>query len=201
MKLKSLLKLTSLLLVAAAMMMPATAEAQARTSGKPKKLKVVKAECYYTLKPQAGNTYYAKNLVDGNPNTAWAMTLKESVYECDALYGPTITFTLKCKRLSHIVIRNGYGKSATAYKNNSRVRHIYVQPQTDLTYGLEGEGYIIDAELKDTSAPQTIYAQNNKYNNNFREVQLIFPTESDGGFYRGAKWNDLCISEIEFWGW
>ena len=33
------------------------------------------------------------------------------------------------------------------------------------------------------------------------QVGIKFYPQHDGGFFVGAKWNDLCISEIEFWGY
>ena len=40
------------------------------------------------------------------------------------------------------------------------------------------------------------------YTDNVEYVKLSFGNPADGSkFYRGAKWNDLCISEVEFWGY
>lgn len=160
-------------------------------SGAPVKLKVVTASYDYSLAPQGGNTYEAWNMFDGNIATVWAVNLDKAIYDCDALYGPYML--VPCKKLSHVVIRNGYGKSASAYINNSRASQIYFEVET--SDGLEGFG----ASLKDTPDAQRINAPlNASWNNNISTIQITFPY---GSFIRGAKWNDLCISEIEFWGW
>lgn len=159
--------------------------------GAPVKLKVVKASCYGSLAPQGGNTYGPWNMLDGNIATAWAVNLDSASYDSDALYGPY--FEVPCKKLSHIVIRNGYAKSASAYINNSRASYISFEVET--SDGLEGFG----AKLKDTPDSQRLNAPlNESWNNNITTVQIVFPSDS---FYKGAKWNDLCITEIEFWGW
>lgn len=161
-------------------------------SGAPVKLKVVSANYEYSLAPQSGNTYGAWNMFDGNPATVWAVNLNNPyILDNDAIYGPY--FEVPCKKLSHIVIRNGYAKSASAYINNSRASYIYFEVET--SDGLEGFG----AKLKDTPDAQRLNAPlNESWNNNITTIQIVFPSDS---FYKGAKWNDLCISEIEFWGW
>ncbi|MBR5130988.1 MAG: hypothetical protein IKV04_00415 [Alistipes sp.] len=160
--------------------------------GAPVKLKVVNASYDYSLAPQGGNTYGPWNMLDGNIATAWAVSLDNPyIIDGDMIYGPY--FKLSCKKLSHIVIRNGYAKSASAYINNSRASYIYFEVET--SDGLEGFG----ASLKDTPDPQRLNAPlNESWNNNIKTIQMVFPY---GNFIKGAKWNDLCITEIEFWGW
>ena len=213
-KSKNFLKSISFLLFAAMMIIPMQVNAQSRkhgnsqartttTTGKPKRLKVAKAEYQCCLKPQAGTTYYASNLVDGNPNTAWAVNLSGDIYDCDALYGPCFTFSVKCKKLAYIVVRNGYGKNDSAYKNNARATTIRIEAIPE-HFDEESDEFfttIVDGKLKDVPTPQTIYALDNKYNKNFRGVQLVFDTPDNGGIYSGSKWNNLFLSEIEFWGY
>jgi hypothetical protein len=166
--------------------------------GAPVKLKVVKASCYGSLAPQGGNTYGAWNMVDGNIATTWAVSLNNrNIYGGDGDLDPSWIqgpyFEVPCKKLSHIVIRNGYAKSASAYINNSRASYIFFEIET--SDGLEGFG----AKLKDTPDPQRLDAPlNESWNNNITTIQMGFPC---GSFIKGAKWNDLCITEIEFWGW
>ena len=163
-------------------------------SGAPVKLKVVTANYEYSLAPQSGNTYGAWNMFDGNPATVWAVSLNDSrIYYGDAnwIWGPY--FEVPCKKLSHIVIRNGYGKSASAYINNSRA--------TFISFEIEGDGYLegFNATLKDSPDAQRVNVPYNaRWNNNISAIQISFDNR---GVVRGAKWNDLCISEIEFWGW
>ena len=75
-------------------------------AGSPVVLTVQNVEYWDNLEAQGGNTYEPTNMLDGNPSTAWAVNLDRASYDSDKLYGPT--FTVRCKKLSHIIIRNGY---------------------------------------------------------------------------------------------
>lgn len=196
-KATSKIKTIVTLAVMAIMLIISTGEVSAQ--GAPVKLKVVKVSCHGSLAPQGGNTYSPSNMLDGNIATAWAINLDSAIYDCDALYGPY--FEVPCKKLSHIIIRNGYAKSASAYINNARASYIYFEVETN--DGWEdlgdccGEGFGVN--LKDTPDPQRLNAPlNESWNNNIKTIQMVFPF---GNFIKGTKWNDLCISEIEFWGW
>ena len=164
-----------------------------------KLLKVVKVEYANSLAAQAGNTYEAKNLCDGDSTTAWAVNLdNKSIYDCDMLYGPM--FTINCKKLSHIIIRNGYCKNDDSFKNNTRAAKI-------VFYGLVYDGedsreeVLFDGSLRDKPTPQRLEIPLDlDGNNDIRQIGMNFYTQLNGGFYAGAKWNDLCISEVEFWG-
>ena len=165
-----------------------------------KKLKVIKVEYNNSLAPQAGNTYEAKNLIDGKSQTAWAVSLDKAGFDEDKLYGPI--FTINCKKLTHIIIQNGYGKSADAFQNNTRAAKIQFMKLADED-NEEGEfdTVLFEGPLADTSEPQILEIPlDMKENNDIKQVWMIFGTPQNGGFYKGKKWNDLCISEVEFWG-
>ena len=147
------------------------------------------------LKAQGGNTYVPANMLDGNPSTAWAVNLDKASYDSDKLYGPT--FTVRCKKLSHIVIRNGYAKDDASFRNNSRASRIIFCNADNVSDENESASYLYEGIVKDTPEPQTLKVNGNA-NSNIHEIQMIFPID---GLRRGAKWNDLCISEVEFWGW
>lgn len=170
----------------------------------PVKLQVLNVEYDRSLAPQAGNTYYARNMLDGNRNTAWAVRLDDDdVYDYDALLGPT--FTVECKKLAYIIIRNGYCKSEKAYRNNTRAAQISFVNQEysgDLTnWDNGGEALLYQGRLQDTMEPQRLDIPENKScNNDVRRIQMIFDGDYNS-YYHGAKWNDLCISEVEFWGY
>lgn len=162
-------------------------------------LKVAKVEYDGSLSAQGGNTYEAINLCDGDSTTAWAVNLdKEGIYDCDQLYGPI--FSLSCKKLSHIIIRNGYGKSADAFNNNTRAAKISFLSLVDDENG-DDERVLFYGSLRDKPTPQRLEIPINLAdNNNIRQIRMNFNTQLNGGYYAGKKWNDLCISEVEFWG-
>lgn len=130
------------------------------------------------------------------------MNLDGGIYDCDQLYGPV--FTLNCKKIAYIVIRNGYGKNAQSFRNNSRAKDVYfanLDAWRDEYTDWDDEAILYSGKLQDTMEPQRLEISEDKScNNNVRKVQMIFGASSDC-FYRGAKWNDLCISEVEFWGY
>ena len=156
----------------------------------PKKLKVSKVEFSHCLAPQAGNTYEPRNMCDGNPSTTWAVGLYNYNPYVDGFWGPI--FTLKCKKLSHIIIRNGYCKDNNSYKNNART--------TGISFlNFKNQAVLYEGPLKDTSKPQRLDVSSDaEGNNNLEQVGISF---FDYDFIPGAKWNDLCISEVEFWGY
>lgn len=167
-----------------------------KAQGVPELLKVINVEYDNSLDAQTGNTYEARNLCDGYSTTAWAISLEKAVYDNDMLYGPT--FTIKCKKLSHIIIHNGYGKNETSYKNNTRAARVIFYSRDE-----HGKEHILyDGFLKDTPSPQRLeIASDKKGDNEIKRIGMKFYTQRDGGFYTGEKWNDLCISEVEFWGY
>lgn len=176
-----------------------TSEAVSFDRSKAVLLKVVNVEYNRSLAPQGGNTYEARNLCDGDSSTTWAVNLDdEGIYDCDQLYGPL--FTMNCKKLSHIIIRNGYCKNADAFKNNTRAAKIKFLSLVD-DEGGDDERVLFDGPLRDTSKPQRLEIPLDLAdNNNIRQISMNFNTQLNGGYYAGAKWNDLCISEVEFWG-
>jgi len=156
----------------------------------PQKLKVTKVEFGYYLAPQAGNTYEPSNMCDGNPSTAWAVGLYDFNPYTDSFWGPI--FTVKCKKLSHIIIRNGYCKNNNSYKNNART--------TGISFlNFEDHSVLYEGLLKDTPKPQRLdISSDSQGSNDIEQVGISF---FDYDFIPGAKWNDLCISEVEFWGY
>ena len=157
----------------------------------PHKLAVLEATAP-CLNPQAGYTYEASHLVDGDPSTIWAIDLDEDLGD---YYGPS--FRIESGRLAYIIIRNGYGRSTTSFRNNTRAAEVTVCDE-----GVGEGGYdITTVRLQDTNDPQKIVIPAS-YTDNVEYVKLSFGNPADGSkFYRGAKWNDLCISEVEFWGY
>lgn len=167
-----------------------------KAQGVPELMKVINVEYDNSLASQTGNTYEARNLCDGFSTTAWAISLENAVYDNDMLYGPT--FTIKCKELSHIIIRNGYGKNETSYKNNTRAARVVFYSCDE-----QGKEHILyDGFLKDTPSPQRLeIASEKKENDEIKRIGMKFYAQRHGGFYTGEKWNDLCVSEVEFWGY
>ena len=165
---------------------------------KAKLLKVVKVEYSNSLAPQAGNNYEAKNLCDGDSTTAWAINLDKAIYDDDMLYGPM--FTVNCKKLSHIIMRNGYCKNADAFKNNTRAAKVVFYSYVEDAEG-DDERILYDGSLRDKPTPQRLEIPLDKEeNDNIKQIGMIFNTQFNGGYYAGEKWNDLCVSEVEFWG-
>lgn len=129
-----------------------------------------------TIENQGNNSYHASNLLDGRLETSWATSYKDNEER--------LIFNTPICTIQKIIINNGYGKSEKSYKDNSRARNISIY--------INGE-FIQNKILEDTWRPQTIILDTP-----YHDVQEIKITITD--IYRGLKYNDLCISEISFWG-
>lgn len=158
-----------------------------------KKLRVIKVYSLADNLPATqNNTYGLTNMFDGNDATCWAHRIKN-----DAEYNSAIPFgvsiSLKYKRIDKIVIHNGYAKNKTTYLNNSRPKTIFLankKPASASDYSCR----FLTTDLNDTMAPQTIVVMNGTIDS----TSMLFLGVED--IYKGDKWNDLCISEIEIWG-
>ena len=161
------------------------------------KLNVTNVEYSQNLEEEAGNTYVPANMLDGKASTAWAVNLDKANYDSDKLYGPV--FYVECKKLSHIVIRNGYAKDENTFKNNARASRIIFCNPENVRDEDESTSYLYVGILKDILDEQTIDINPTRdCNRDIKKVQIIIPVD---GIRHGEKWNDLCISEIEFYGY
>lgn len=145
------------------------------------------------LDPQGKNTYEVTNLIDGNPATAWSVTLPGWA-DYDEV-AAELVFDLNAKRIDAIEIRNGYAKSDKAFHNNSRARSITIARRG--VNDARPEDIIYSGELADTYTPQRLEVAPT-YNNSkpTRTIYIWFGND----YYRGSRYNDFTISELEFYG-
>lgn len=146
------------------------------------------------LDAQYGNNYATSNLIDGNKNTAWAVPLDGGGIDADVI--DWLKFHIKPSRISHIIITNGYAKSKNSYFNNARGRSVLISrvPWEEA----EDNDIIFYGILKDTPNPQILQVSEKFDNTNATEdIYIMF--ESD--YYPGVKYNDFCITEVEFFGY
>lgn len=166
-----------------------------KQNSEPHKLKAYGAEYDWCLAPQAGNNYKAGNLFDGNKATAWAVNLSSAPFDCDALWGPV--FNVDAERIDYIVFTNGYGKSDKVFHDNARVKQLTI---ARYGYDIEWEetkDYVLySGPVMDSAGPQKL-----KVSPRYRHIpgkgkyQIVVHE-----IYSGNKWDDLCVSEIEFFG-
>jgi uncharacterized caspase-like protein len=131
--------------------------------------------CASSVLPAAhGNNYGARNLTDGNSNTAWVEgsggqgTGDFVVLEFDAP-----------RTVSAIDIRNGYDKNADIYGKNSRVKDVEIR---------FSNGESIDATLADSSAEQTVRLS--------RPIEAKWVQIVIRSVYPGWKYTDTAINEL-----
>lgn len=158
----------------------------------------------YTIKG-----YPVENMMDGNPATAWAGSLDyveedgSKIFDDSRVYGDGVLgfkIKLKGEYLSSVAIVAGYAKSASTFQNNSVPTQIAIYDGRcqlndggEFVYG-NGEAAkpVVTANLKRTMDPQIL--------------KLDPALESDSLWFvildvvQGAKYNDLCISDITFYG-
>lgn len=172
----------------------------------PHKLTVTKVDAFCHLDPQAGHTYIGENMLDGDPATVWACHLDENLgIELGRSYGPS--FKVKCSKLAYVVIRNGYGRDTNSFKNNTRAGLITIYKENDFPARDGGEGNDIEelynGRLMDTNEPQKLrIPEGCAANHDIQTITIFFGEPiNKNAFYWGKKWSDLCISEVEFWGY
>jgi hypothetical protein len=176
-------------------------------------------DCFENDEPYAINIKYGvNNLFDGNFQTAWVEGAKgQGIGEAVYL---SIPYNYKI-----INIFNGFGKSMALYKNNSRPKRIKltcyagISPEGHVTE--IAEGYIskkfpkeYSLDLDDKFAVQSFPFQffgkelkdfQDKYVDDYKKtsstpishVKTILKIEI-AEVYKGAKYEDTCISEIFF---
>jgi len=132
------------------------------------------------LASQGANNYNEKNLHDFRANTPWV----EGVQGYGIGEWVEYTFKAQNPRITTIIILNGYNKSESAWKNNSRVKKLKLY--------IKGKPVAI-LNLEDTRCTQffeidPVTDANKEWTMRFEIVDV----------YKGDKWDDTAISEIYF---
>jgi hypothetical protein len=132
------------------------------------------------LKPQGENTYGAKNAHDFTLNHAWVEGVSgygigEYIEYVFPKNNPTVTT---------VEIFNGYVKSEKAWLENSRIKKLKMY--------VNGKPYAI-LNLKDTKAQQRFDI--GKLKNATADLVIRFEIID---VYKGTKWGDTVLSELEF---
>lgn len=126
------------------------------------------------LRGKVAGYYYAKNLFDNNPSTAWVEGNKN-----DGV-GEWIEFEFeKAVLINSFTIFNGYHKSLALYEANNRISTF--QLVLDEKISTYHSNYSIGRE-SDIQIYQVV-----------KKIRLQILT-----VIKGTKYNDLCISEIKF---
>ena len=158
------------------------------------------------------NEYNIFNLFDNNLKTAVALNLKYRHKE--EIEAPFFRVIFKNKyNIDRLVIYNGFQFNDELYKKNSRAREIKITFFNKNTiYVKEGEIYndvIIDEKGKERKVK---YENSDIFITNCvlldtKEKQIVeFPEVKENNLkvdvisvYPGAKYDDICLSKIEFW--
>ena len=126
---------------------------------------------------QAGNSYSADNLTDGNPETAWV----EGVYSYG--HGEVITVSVIDKIIAEgFAVRNGYCRPDGAWLENARIRKFIVC--------LNDSPFMV-AELEDTMDMQVIRIPGNLSLD--EDDSLTFEILE---IYPGSMYQDAAVSEL-----
>ncbi|MCV9950001.1 NADase-type glycan-binding domain-containing protein [Paenibacillus sp. BT-177] len=126
-----------------------------------------------TLPDQAGNSYAARNIMDGNASTAW----------CEGVKGDGIGEWIKIdfgsvQELKGFELINGLAKSSNAFQVNNRVNRMKLE----------------------FSNGQTLMIDNDFISNQFldKSIHTSFVKITIEAVERGTKYHDTCMSEIRF---
>lgn len=155
--------------------------------------------------------YINFNVLDSNLNTAVAININSRSDE--ETKNPFFRVILKENYLfDKVIFYNGLQKSDTLYNHNSRAKEIAIK-LIDLSYekaiGGTYNKVIYDEEGKEVrvNIVSTLIFETNLELSDTKEKQLFEFSEVKGNYwivevlstYPGSKYNDICISEIEFW--
>ncbi|WP_231503770.1 NADase-type glycan-binding domain-containing protein [Paenibacillus sp. 1-18] len=126
-----------------------------------------------TLPDQAGNSYAARNIMDGDASTAW----------CEGVKGDGVGEWIKIdfgsmQELKGFELINGLAKSSNAFQANNRVKRMKLE----------------------FSNGQTMMVDNNFLSNEFPDgaVHTSFVKITIEAVEKGSKYHDTCMSEIRF---
>ena len=132
------------------------------------------------LASQGANNYNEKNLHDYRTNTPWVEGVKGYGI------GEWVEYTFKAQnpRITTINIVTGYNKSQSAWKNNSRVKKLklYIKGKPVAILNLE------DCRCVQSFKINPVTDANKEWTMKFEIVDV----------YKGDKWDDTAISEINF---
>lgn len=120
-------------------------------------------------------SYYAKNAMDGNINTAWVEG------KSDNGIGESITFTNgEDQLITKISMINGYAETEKLYYKNNRVKKV----------GIEfSNGHYIEETINDNTLSYQEIKLSDPLYSNYVKVTIL-------DIYKGNKYNDTCIAEI-----
>lgn len=144
------------------------------------------------LQSQGANTYKAINAHDHNYKNAWVEGVKGYGVGEYLIY----TFKAESPRVTEVIIVNGYVKSKSAYKNNSRVKKMKMY--------VKGKPYAILC-LEDRISEQIFRFDPLGYNDRSNLENLKNKPDWTLKFeilevYKGLKYDDTVISELYFQG-
>lgn len=159
----------------------------------------------YTLKG-----YPVTNMMDRNPATAWAGDLDavdddgKKYFDESKVYGDGLLgFKIKVKgsRVAYLEIIAGYAKSASTFRNNSAPTRIAIY---DGKYSMNDGGEFVDSE---GNCVEPLASRELKRTTDYQIVELDPALEGSDTLWfviydieRGTRYNDLCISELNFFG-
>lgn len=122
------------------------------------------------------DAYKPENVLDGKPSTAWAEGVDGSGI------GEWLKFGLdEPRKVKAVRIISGYPKTTQIFKNNNRVRYIKIS---------FSDGRFQMNELKDVQDFQRILID--------RDTPTSYIKLEIMDVYKGARFDDTCIAEVEF---
>lgn len=134
-----------------------------------------------SLPDSKSNTYTPWNLHDFNLKTAWATNKNNGI-------GETIKLDFKPSEIlsiNYLKFYNGYQKSEASFKNNSRVKKAALYMNGEHKFNIELDD-IETAQVFDLGKWSLEGAE--KFTVELKILEI----------YPGEKYNDLCVSEINF---
>lgn len=142
----------------------------------------------YVIYGEDGNIlkYHIFNLFDQSLSTALALRKNEF-----SKTGVDLAFS-KEFLIDKIVVYNGYQKTQEIYKKNNRIKELALEGFSRNDQDRFLEVFTTNVELSDTMGYSNVIILNN-------DIKIWNLYISAMSTYPGTKYDDTCISEIEFW--
>lgn len=134
--------------------------------------------------------YSPVNIFDGDVTTSYAATTCDTFFETSHGIDLTILFK-KNILIDEIRIMNGLGRNDDLFKKNNRIKNIKIALYTESALRGEADPQVEEKGLADVKEFQIIKFT---HEYNIRQIRL-----DSLDVYNGSKYNDTCITELEFY--
>jgi hypothetical protein len=139
------------------------------------------------------DVYVARNIQDIDPTTAWVEGVKgDGIGETISFYTNKGHNQGEAFLIDSIGIINGYAKSPATFKNNGRVKKLFIRFDVDNDYEPEYNKPLVKPVMLSDSPDMQII----RFKTPIKATDIEFKIAE---VYKGEKFDDTAISEVKFY--